>query len=201
MKKSTSKFFDKYKNNCEEFNRGPVHIPKSDPKNGIEGKNITLMFINERPGRIGPGKSDLISFENLDPTAYRFRRLFETLGVNRKNIFITNACIYYPLRKNYKDAPLTTNELNFSASILEDQIKRINPKILVPMGNTALRTLKKFTPELQHVKLQTHVGKVIKGTKMIFPLYHTSNRAAVTRKEEKQRKDWTQLKKIISSLD
>lgn len=199
MKKND--FFDKYKESCKRFNNGPIHIPKIDLKNGIPGNDIILMFINERPGRIGPGKSDLVSFENQDPTARRFKRLFNILNIDRKKIFITNACIYYPLETSYTDTPPTQKEINFSAPILDDQINRINPKIIIPLGNTALRTLKLIIPELKKTKLQTSVAKPIKGRGIsIFPLYHTSNRAAITHNEEKQIKDWQELESFIVKL-
>ncbi|MEI8130214.1 MAG: uracil-DNA glycosylase family protein [bacterium] len=192
---TVSKFFEKYKRDCEKFNRGPIHIPKPDPENGVPGENIILMFINERPGRVGPGQTDLISYDkNPDPTAARFKRLFETLEINRKKIFITNACIYYPREENYTDRAPTTEEIIFSAGILKDQIERVNPKIIIPLGNTALRTLKIIYPDLRHRKLKTDVAKLISVSRLIFPLYHTSNRANTTRSEESQKKDWVRLK-------
>lgn len=197
MNNTVLKFFNKYQKLCEK-KWGIVHIPKPDPKNGMPGKNITLMFINERPGRIGPGKSDRISFENNDPTAHRFRNLFEKLGISRKRIFITNACIYYPIRKNYRDTRPNKKEIDFSAPILEDQINRVSPKIILPLGNTALRTLKKIFPELRRITLKNHVAKMITATSYkIFPLYHTSKLAEITRKEKEQKNDWEILKKLI----
>src|SRR5450755_2301735 len=118
MAEDIATFFDKYQKDCEQFSRGSVHIPKPDPKNGIPGENIILMFVNERPGRLGAGQTDLIAFENPDPTAYRFKRLFETLAIDRKKIFITNACIYYPLRDGYTDTKPSKEEISFSAKIL-----------------------------------------------------------------------------------
>lgn len=198
--KTTPAFYDQYEDECKTFNGGPIDIPKPDPKNGVPGKDdITLMFINERPGRLGAGKSKLISSENNDPSARRFKHLFDTLDIDRKKIFITNACIYYPMREDYRDKPPTIKEINFSVKILEDQIKRVKPRIIVTLGTTALRTLKKIYPELRHVKLKTHVAKPISNPRLIFPLYHTSNRAAITRKEKDQKRDWRHLKKLISS--
>lgn len=198
MKKND--FFDKYKEGCEKFNNGPIHIPKIDLKNGVPGNDIILMFINERPGRIGPSKSDLVSFENQDPTARRFKRLFDILKIDRKKILITNACIYYPVRTNYTDTPPTQKEIIFSASILSDQIKRVNPKIIIPLGNVALKTLKLIIPELKKIRLKTSVAKLVKGDRMIFPLYHTSNKATITHNEEKQIKDWQNLKNVMSKI-
>jgi len=194
-------FFNKYHRACEDFCGGRVHIPKPDIKNGIPGKNILLMFINERPGRIGPGQTDSISFENPDPTAHRFRRLFGAFGISRKRIFITNACIYYPTHEKYRDKPPDKKEINFSKDILIDQIKRVKPKIIVTLGNTALYTLKKIYPrslQLKNYQLKNNIGKLISDNKpIIYPLYHTSNRAERTRPEKKQRKDWGKLKTFI----
>jgi uracil-DNA glycosylase family 4 len=203
MNQNISRFFNKYERACQRFNRGPIHIPKPDQKNGTPGKKIVLMFINERPGRIGPGKSDTISFENPDPSARRFKSLFKKLGVNRKRIFITNTCIYYPLKSDYRDRPLSAEELKFSLEILKDQIMRVKPKILVPLGNTALGALKKTrqSKKLKIFTLSRNIGESITDVQpYIFPLYHTSNRAAVTRSEKEQEKDWQKLNKFISTI-
>lgn len=190
-----------YEKDCIEFNHGPIHIPKPDSKNGIPGKNITLMFINERPGRIGPGQTDIISFCNPDPSARWFKYLFNTLGVDRKKVFITNACIYYPIDKNYLDKPPSKKEIKFSAPILLDQIKRVKPKIIVSLGNAALFALKIIFPnseQLKHFRLKYKVGNPIVDTKpYIFPLYHTSARARIFRKEKDQKRDWASLRKFM----
>jgi len=204
MNKNLSHFFDKYQSRCEEFHGSPIHIPKPDPQNGIPGKNIVLMFINERPGRVGPGASDVISFRNPDPTASRFRRLFTKLRISSKRIFITNTCIYYPQSEEYRDSPLSRKEMIFSLSILKDQIKRVQPKILIPLGNTALRGLKEIlqSPELKKYQLRYNIGRSITDVRpYIFPLYHTSNRASITRPEIKQFNDWQLLNKFISVID
>lgn len=203
MNEIASTFFDKYKDDCKKA-FGSVHIPKLDSKNGIPGKNIMVMFVNERPGRVGTGKSDLISYQNQDQTAYRFKRLFEkVLGISRKKIIITNACIFYPLRKNYRDRPLNKKEWDFSINNLKDQIKRINPKVIVPLGNTALYALKNVyldSQQLKKFKLKTNIGKQIIDPMPLFPLYHTSSRAVTTRSEKRQEKDWLRLKRFINSL-
>lgn len=197
-------FFHRYQRLCEDFYGDRIHIPRPDSRNGAPRKNIKIMFINERPGRIGPGATDAISFDNPDPTARRFKRLFNKLGISRKTIFISNACIYYPLKKQYRDRPPTPAEITFSIEILKDQIKRVEPKILVPLGNTALGMLKRIypnSPQLVHYQLNHSVGLRISDTRpQIFPLYHTSNRATITRKEKQQEKDWVRLKRIITNL-
>jgi Uracil-DNA glycosylase len=204
MKKKILSFYNKYKNDLEK-QFGKIHIPKLDPENGVPGMRISLMFINERPGRIGPGQSDLISFHNPDPSANRFKRLFSILGIARKKIVITNTCIFYPINKQYRDKTPNEKELEISIKILKNQIKRIKPKIIVTMGNLALHALKKIYPESNELKsfeLKNNIGSKIVGSNNrpnIFPLYHTSNRAAITRKEKDQKKDWRKLKGFINT--
>ena len=41
----------------------PICVPLPDPKNGKE--NVDIMFINERPGRVGTGYSGYVSFDNV----------------------------------------------------------------------------------------------------------------------------------------
>lgn len=203
MNNNVSIFFDKYRRICEKFHHSQIHIPKPDPKNGVPGKGIVLMFINERPGRIGTGKSDMISFDNSDPTARHFKYLFNTFNISRKKIFITNTCIYYPTAESYRDN-LSSKEIKFSLPILRDQINRVNPKILVPLGNKALGALKKIYPQsmqLKHYKLMVEIGKPITDNNpYVFPLYHTAARAKTKRTEKDQIKDWQLLKKFMSRI-
>jgi uracil-DNA glycosylase family 4 len=193
-------FFEQYRAECEACNDGkPVYIPEPDAENGFQGSAV--MFINERPGRIGPGKSNKISFENEDPTALWFRELFALTGLHRRKIFITNACLYYPQDPAYRDAPLSAKMIARCAATLEHQIKFIQPRLIVPLGNTALATLRHVFPESQQLWrfiLKRDIGTVITDTPMsIYPLYHTSRRAQVTRKREMQKKDWSRIAAFI----
>lgn len=194
-------FYEQYRAECEACNGGkPVYIPQPDPENGFQG--AAVMFINERPGRIGPGKSNKISFENDDPTANWFRELFATTGLNRRDIFITNACLYYPQDPAYRDAPLSATEKARCATTLEHQIGFIQPRLIVPLGNTALATLRHVFPKSQQLRqfaLKRDIGTVITDTPIpIYPLYHTSRRAQVTRNRAMQRQDWSKIPGLIA---
>ena len=58
----------------------PLHVPLPDEENG--GIGASILFINERPGRRGAGKSGQISFDNEDPTARSFKELFLSIGAS-----------------------------------------------------------------------------------------------------------------------
>jgi uracil-DNA glycosylase family 4 len=195
-------FFEKYRPQCKAANGGhPVLIPKPDNKNGFEGAKI--FFVNERPGRTGPGKSDRISFENEDPTALWFRELITRTGIDRKDIFITNACLYYPADANYKDRSPSTAELKSCAPMLKDQISRIQPRLIVTLGNVALRTLRYVFPESRQLKkfrLKRSIGsRITDTTPPIYPVYHTSSRARGTRCKEQQAEDWNKIPQFLNS--
>jgi len=72
-----NQIFEEAKNCDLCFGKNPIYVPKPDPKNGFQ--DVKIMFINERPGRIGTGKSGYISFDNDDPTANFFRECFYSL--------------------------------------------------------------------------------------------------------------------------
>lgn len=193
----------KYKNECQKINGNrPVFIPKLDPKNG-KGR-IKIIFINERPGP-KTKETEQVSFDNPDPSARLFKYLFKkTFGINyRKFIFITNAIIWVPDKVkpiNYKP---TKKELRDEGNlkILQDQIKRIKPKVIVSLGNSALYSLKhiyKESTELKKYSLKKNIGELIEDTSIpIYPVYHTALLARRTRKEIQQEKDWLKMRKQI----
>lgn len=180
----------------------PIWVPLPDPKNGKT--NVKVIFINERPGRIGTGKSGYVSFDNDDPSARHFKGCFLQLGLTRKEIFITNACICHPQYESYKDKAPSAAELKNCHVWLRKQIAVTNPKLVVTIGAVALKSMKLLFPgsnQLVKYNLKTNIGEVITDTKpWIYPLYHTSLRARLTRSTEKQQKDWLKIKEILARL-
>jgi len=204
VKPNDGKFFEQYREQCEACNNGrKVIIPKPDPRNAI--KKVEVVFINERPGPVGPRKSGCISFDNEDSSARFFKELFtETFGSNyRKHIFITNTCLWFPDDPNYRNLAPTTREINCGRPILKDQIDRLKPLLIVTVGAKALGAVRKLYPskKLRKAKLKTHVGILIDDTPIpVFPVYHTSLLGRTHRNREKQKRDWMKLKEAIKIL-
>ena len=176
-------------------------VPFPDKKNG--GRGASILFINERPGRKGAGKSGRISFENGDPTARFFKELFSTIDVSRKDIFITNAVLCYPSTEWYVDTAPQRKQIRSCLSFLKRQIKIVDPKLIVTLGVTALQAVKYLFPDsvqLENFKLRNNIGEVITDvTPAIYPLYHTSSKARVTRSGQKQREDWQKIPLILEN--
>jgi len=161
------------------------------------------MFINERPGWKGAGASDRISPDNDDPTARHFKECFEQLGLSWGEVFITNACICYADRDNLKNKVPPITEIRNCHYWLERQIQALKPKLIVPLGKVALKSLKLYfedSMQLQKFELRKNIGEVINDTApRIYPLYHTSIRARLTRSAYQQKADWLKIKEILGS--
>jgi len=174
-------------------------VPLPDEKNG--GIEAEILFINERPGRRGAGKSGRMSFDNEDPTARFFKELFLSIGISRKDIFITNTVLCYPLIEWYVDTPPQRKQIKNCLPFLKGQIGIIHPKLIVTLGVTALQAVKYLFPnsmQLKNFKLKNNIGEIITDvTPFIYPLYHTSLRARATRPEQKQRGDWQKIPLIL----
>lgn len=205
MKNKSSNFFEQYRKQCEKCNYGKkVVIPANDPANGQCGDEIDILFVNERPG---PKAIDtgLISFENPDGSAPRFKRLFKNVfGLQyRKKIFITNAVLWCPKIKNYRNTTPTPREVRDCSKILFDQIKKIKPKIIVAIGRPALNALNFCFNDVVlnstiKEKLKNIVGNVIiVRPYKIIPLFHTSPLNIRNRSEAEQLNDW---KKMVRNL-
>ncbi len=181
----------------------PLHVPLPDEKNG--GVGAKILFLVERPGRVGTGKSGRISFENEDPTAEFFRDLFFSTNIDRRNTFITNAVLCHPSIAGYKDTPASTKELKNCLYFLERQIKTIRPKLIITLGTKPLQAIKYLYPyrvTLKEFELKSNIGQVIiDELPFIYPLYHTPLRARLTRTANLQREDWSKIPRILKGAE
>jgi uracil-DNA glycosylase family 4 len=204
FKKAENFFKKKYGNGYMDG----ITVPLPCPKNGF--KDVKIMFINERPGIKGAGSdsSKEICFDNNDGSATRFKRLFQKnlkeKGITRKDIFITNSCLWCP--NNMKNPKTTKKDIEEGKEFLKETIDLMNPKIIVPLGMIAVRALKVIYPNSklnQYKKFKGNIGKFIfiEDKKwIIYPMYHTSSRGIKTnngRPEDKQMKDWSRISELL----
>ena len=183
--------------NC--FPGGRLHVPLPDEKNGSAGAKV--MFVFDRPGRIGTVKTDRISFDNPDPTAEFFKELIGQIRVPREDIFITNAVLCHRLGPGALDTQPRSKEILNCSGFLRRQLEIVGPLLLVPLGNTALRALKLLFPDssqLRRFKLKDDIGQVIRDAPcLVYPVYHTSLKARVTRPAESQKRDWSAIPSLL----
>jgi uracil-DNA glycosylase family 4 len=177
-----------------------IYVPLPDPNNS-DGK-ADIVFVNERPGRIGTGGSGYVSFDNNDASANFFRECFELVGLSREKVFITNACLCYPLFDGYRDTAPSSTELKNCHFWLRQQLELAAPKLIVTVGQIAFKSVLRYFNHWPPERYETFLGAVgqpvLETEPWIFPLAHTSRRGRAMRRAELQRADWLKIPDIMN---
>ncbi len=114
-----------------------------------------VMFIAEAPGRQGADRTR-IPFSG-DRSGANFGALLESIGLERKDIFITNAVMCSPRSVTGANRKPARSEMQNCSSFLRRQIELLAPKVLVTIGTVALEALKGIA--YHEFVLKNDVGK------------------------------------------
>ncbi|MFC1964997.1 uracil-DNA glycosylase [Chloroflexota bacterium] len=161
-------------------------------KNGnIDSK---VIFIGEAPGRLGADRTG-IPFHG-DQTGQNFERLIKFAGLTRQQILITNAVLCNPRDDKGNNSTPNKEEVRNCSLYLSTLIDIIEPEIIVPLGQCALRSL--HIIEAHQIELRQDVRKPVKWDKYtIMPMYHPSPRAIINRSIDNQKGDFSFLGEIL----
>jgi len=142
---------------CEECKKDKFGLPVP----GEGNPNAKIMFLGEAPG-VEESKTGK---PFVGKSGKFLNKLLESIGIKREEVFITSPVKYYPGKR----AP-TDEEISHGMIHTSKQIEVINPKIIVLLGNVAIKgTLGK------DYKISEIHGKPIKKDKRIyFPTFHPS---------------------------
>ena len=154
------------------------------------------MFIAEAPGRQGADRTR-VPFSG-DRSGANFRLLLESIGLDRKDIFITNAVMCSPRSATGANRKPHKSEINNCSSFLGRQIALVNAKVLVTIGGVALEALKAI--EYHEFILKNDAGKILdwNGRKLV-PLYHPSPQVVISvRRMPQQLEDFQVLKQALA---
>jgi len=97
-----------------------------------------------------------------------------TVELNREDIYITNVVKIRPYRINEKtgrkvNRPPNKQEIEKYYKYLLEELRIINPRLIVTLGNVPLKTL----TDNKNIKVSEVHGRVIETKeRVIFPLYH-----------------------------
>ena len=149
--------------------------------------NAELFFIGEAPGRLGADETE-VPFHG-DTSGRNFEDLLNFAGINRSDVFVTNAVLCNPKDDDGNNATPTTGEAANCHHFLRRQIEIVDPKIVVTLGNTALRALATIEP--QGLSLSENVCTIRPWFgRSLITLYHPGQRAMVHRSFANQRSDY-----------
>ncbi len=136
----------------------------TQPVFGNGNTEASILFIGEAPGK----KEDACGIPFVGSSGKFLDELLASIALRREDVYITNIVKYRP-PDNRDPRP---EEISACLKWLEEEIKIINPKLIVTLGRHALSH---FLPK---GKISEMHGKVFQqdisgiGSKKIFPLYH-----------------------------
>lgn len=127
----------------------------------------------------------------FDPKHERLlNQLLKAAGINKKKIYLTNAIKYYP---SQQIAP-TPKEIKSHSSFLKDEIKTINPKVVITLGNIALNGVGMRQP-LDNV----HGRAFNLGSYTLLPTFHPEHALKDPRVKTLLETDFQKLKDLLAS--
>jgi uracil-DNA glycosylase family 4 len=157
-----------------------------------------IMFIGEAPGRRGADSSG-IPFHG-DKAGNNFEELLEFSGLNRSEIFVTNAVLCNPKDLKGNNSPPNKTEIKNCSSYLRRQIELINPKIVITLGGTALNALNAIEEHSLNLRDNVRTSKNW-FNRILAPLYHPGQRAMIHRSFANQRSDYQFVSELFRRLD
>lgn len=175
----------------------------------FDGKEIVTGDGNPRSSLLligeAPGKDEVAQQKPFVGMAGKnLAQFLEILGLNREEIYITNA-IKYRLSKVNPDTgrvsnrPATKEEIDQNREYLIEEIGIVNPKYIVTLGNVPLRSVlgdHKASIGQIHGKL----NKVVVENKQyeLYPLYHPASIIYNVALKEVYLRDIENLREIIN---
>lgn len=164
-----------------------------------EGKTIQphLLLIGEAPG----AQEELLGRPFVGKAGKNLDQFLSIINIVREEIYITNAVKMRPTKLSpygtqSNRTPLLSEQESFKPWLLEE-IKQINAKLIVTLGNVPLKILMGQAANIG--SLHGKPGKT-NDTRLIFPLYHPAaiiyNRSLIDIYEQ----DLNSLRAFISAI-
>lgn len=161
-------------------------------KNG--NLNSSILFIAEAPGRYGADRTGIPL--HGDQTGRTFQYFLDLIGLDRSDIFITNAILCNPRNDKGNNAIPKTREIKNCSIYLNILLNIIKPKIIITLGGVALKALNYIKPHKINLKENVR-NKTEWNSFTLIPFYHPGPRARVHREISQQVSDFLYLKKLL----
>jgi uracil-DNA glycosylase family 4 len=157
-----------------------------------------IMFIGEAPGRKGADQTR-VPFSG-DQSGKNFNRFLASIGLSRKNIFITSAALCNPRSESGANRKPSRSELANCSHFLRQLLEIVDPEVVVTLGSVALDALKAI--ESHDLSLKQSAAKIHRWNgRVLVPIYHPSPQVLAShRREQEQLQDYKVVRRAIKSL-
>lgn len=156
-----------------------------------------VVFIGEAPGRHG-GERTGVPFSG-DQSGRNFEALLAVAGLNRAEVFITNAILCNPRDPVGRNRGPSWQELGNCSALLARQLALVAAPVVVTLGAVALQAVGGLTAH--GLQLREAVGRATPWRgRLLLPLYHPGPRARVHRDLARQSADFIALGALVRSF-
>ena len=150
---------------AEQCRRCPLWTTRRRVVFGEGPVNSVAMMIGEAPGR----EEDLTGRPFVGKSGRLLTEMMESAGISRSEVYITSLLKCRPPNNRNPMA----SEIKMCAYFLDEQLRVINPSIILPLGKFASENMfLKFGLSLMPISRAHGKPFEISGGKVIIPLYH-----------------------------
>jgi len=164
-------------------------------KNTVPGEGnlySPILFVGEGPGE----EEDNQGRPFVGKAGQLLTKILESVNIAREDVYIANMVKCRPPNNRVP----TSLEIQSCSQYLLAQIEVINPRMIVPLGSTALNF---FLGEDQQITKVRGREFIWKGNIIIFPMFHPSYLLRNPSREKGSPKDltWQDIKKVRKYYD
>ena len=160
-------------------------------RNAVPGegsKDAKVMFVGEAPGE----QEDSQGRPFVGAAGKLLTELLVSIGLRREEVYITNVVKCRPP----KNRPPRRDEVSACKPYLERQFLLIAPRVICPMGNSAIHSLmesEKSVTDLHGIPFEV-------GTVTYFPMYHPAAALYTFQLRRVLEEDFKKLRALLDSL-
>jgi DNA polymerase len=159
------------------------------PGEGLESSRI--IFVGEAPGE----QEDVQGRPFVGAAGKLLTELLASVGLRREDVYITNVVKCRPP----KNRPPRKDETAACRPYLDRQISLLTPRIICPMGNSAIHSLMdsdKSVTDLHGMPFEIGEKKQV----TFFPMYHPAAALYTFQLRKVMEEDFKKLKELLNSL-
>ena len=154
-----------------------------------------VLFVGEAPGRAGADRTRRPFYG--DKSGENFQKLLDSIGLDRRDIFITSAVMCSPRSATDANRKPSRSEIKNCSSYLQRVLNLIDPQLIATLGSVALEALKLI--QYHELSLREHAGMIQSwNSRTLVPLYHPSPQVIASQRGlETQLRHFQTLRKVI----
>ena len=173
---------------CNNCTNCPLHQTRTNCVFGVGNSNADLMFVGEAPGE----QEDLKGIPFVGRAGQLLDKFLFAVDINRNDVYIANILKCRPPKNR---DPLPAEE-DACIDYLREQVRLIQPKIIVCLGRIAAMRLIK--PDFKISK--EHGTWFEKGNFVMTAVYHPAALLRDPRRKEEMLADMQEIKNKLDSM-